>query len=202
MSVVIRELGVVDYLESWHSMRDFCLQRGTETNDEIWFLQHFPVFTRGVSCHVDPMQNPLQIPVLDTDRGGQITYHGPGQLIAYLLIDLKRTRRGVRNFVCEVEQVIINALASMSIQGERIVGAPGVYVDGKKIAALGIRVKNGSTYHGLSINVNMDKSPFDCIHPCGYEGLKVLNISELQPQASLQTVQLALTQGLRGLTYR
>lgn len=185
-------LGQVDYADALARMRAFIDARDAETEDEVWLLEHPPVFTRGVSCRLQPHHNPRHIPVVDTDRGGQITYHGPGQLIAYLMFDLKRRGQGVRALVRDLEQATIDSLATLGIDAQRRGGAPGVYVDGRKIAALGLRVRRGYCYHGLSLNLDMDRTPFSWIDPCGYAGLETVNVFELVPGAD----RAALVDGL------
>ncbi len=181
-------------------MRDFNARRGADDADELWLLEHPPVFTRGVSCHAEPHRNPRDIPVVDTDRGGQITYHGPGQLIAYLMFDLKRRGTGVRRLVSDIEQAIIDSLADTGIDAARREGAPGVYVDGRKIAALGLRVRRGLTSHGLSLNLDMDREPFTWIDPCGYAGLETVNVAELAPGADQDRLVEALSSRLLALS--
>lgn len=194
--VAIRDLGIQEYARTWQAMQQFNQERTATTEDEIWFLQHPPVFTRGLNCKLDPKLNPGNLPVVDTDRGGQITYHGPGQLIAYLLFDLKRRQRGVRHFVNDIEQSIIDTLQEFGVYACRREGAPGVYVAERKIAALGIRIKRGASYHGLSLNLDMDTTPFLWIDPCGYEGLEVVNLCDLVPVSSLGSVQETLAKNL------
>lgn len=177
----VHHLGLVEYSVALERMRNFNATRGAETEDQLWVLEHPAVFTRGISCTSVPRCNPRGIPVVDSDRGGQITYHGPGQVIFYLLYDLRRRGCGVKRLVDEIEQCVIDSLHSVGIHSGRRSGAPGVYVEGRKIASLGLRIKNGCTYHGLSLNVDMDTLPFSWIDPCGYEGLEVVNITELVP---------------------
>lgn len=160
-------------------MQAFTAQRGADTPDEIWLLEHPPVFTQGQAGKPEHLLAEIGIPVVPIDRGGQITYHGPGQIVAYLLIDLKRRGYGVRELVRRMEQATIDLLAELGIAGERRDGAPGVYVAGAKIAALGLRVKGGCTYHGLSLNVDLDLAPFRAINPCGYAGLEVTRTRDL-----------------------
>lgn len=198
---VIRRLGLCHYETVWRNMQRFALQRSDDTADELWMLQHHPVYTLGLNCGMDPLE-PSAVPVVKTDRGGQITYHGPGQVIAYLLIDVKRRRTGVRGLVGLMEQAVIDLLGDYGIEAERRDKAPGVYVDGRKIAALGIRIRRGSSYHGLSLNVDMDLAPFANIHPCGYEGLEVTQLADLGVADSPAIVEgklaarlLALLQG-------
>ncbi len=160
-------------------MKEFTLSRSPETKDELWILEHKPVFTLGQAGKPEHILNPHQIPVVKSDRGGQVTYHGPGQLVIYLLIDVRRNKLGVRHLVDLIEESIISVLAEYQIVGEVRKGAPGVYVDGKKIAALGLRIKQGCSYHGLSFNINMDLKPFTFINPCGYEGLETTQLADL-----------------------
>jgi len=160
-------------------MQAFTARRAPDTPDEIWLLEHPPVFTLGQAGKREHLLADIGIPVIPIDRGGQITYHGPGQVVAYLLIDLKRRGYGVRELVRRMEQAIIDLLAELGIAGERREGAPGVYVAGAKIAALGLRVKGGCTYHGLSLNVDLDLAPFQAINPCGYPGLAVTRTRDL-----------------------
>ncbi len=195
----LRRLGRIDYAEALDRMLAFYAARSAETPDEIWFLEHPPVFTRGVSCRLEPHCNPAAVPVVDTDRGGQITYHGPGQLIGYLLFDVKRTRQGIRRFVYRIEQALIDTLAGFGVDAVRRDGAPGVYVDGRKIAALGLRVRNGFTYHGLSLNIDMDLEPFTWIDPCGYAGLETVNLADLVPDLDRDRVEGALADRLATL---
>ena len=160
-------------------MQTFTAQRTADTADEIWLCQHPPVFTQGLAGKPEHLLRDIGIPVVKIDRGGQITYHGPGQLVAYLLLDLKRRKLGVKALVQRIEAALIALLGEYGIAAERRAGAPGVYVDGAKIAALGLKIKNGCSYHGLSLNVAMDLAPFSAINPCGYEGLAVTQLSEL-----------------------
>ena len=170
-------LGEVDYLDSFAWMKQFTDTRGAGTLDEFWVLNHPAVFTQGTSCDAQPMTNEGTIPVVKTDRGGQITYHGPGQLIIYLLLDIKRLGIGPKRLVSGIESAIIALLGKLGITAVTRRGAPGVYVSGEKIAALGLRIRKGACYHGLSLNIDMDLSPFERIDPCGYAGLKVTQIA-------------------------
>ena len=176
---VIRRPGLVEYEPTWQAMRDFTTARAADTADEIWLLQHPPVFTLGMAGKREHLLADIGIPVVAIDRGGQITYHGPGQIVIYLLLDLKRRGFGIKELVRRMEQAIIDLLAAIGISAERLAGAPGVYVAGAKIAALGLRVRNGCTYHGLSLNVDMDLTPFQAINPCGYPGMAVTQVSAL-----------------------
>lgn len=164
-------------------MLEFTNHRTTESPDELWLVEHPSVFTLGQAGKPEHLLNPEDIPVVQSDRGGQVTYHGPGQLVIYPLLDLRRLGLGVRDFVTLLEQLIIDTLNVFAIAGKRKPGAPGVYVDGKKIASLGLRVRNGCTLHGISINVDMNLSPFQRINPCGYPGLEVTQISDLHSKS-------------------
>jgi lipoyl(octanoyl) transferase len=177
-------------------MQAFTANRSAETADEIWLLQHPPVFTLGMAGKREHLLADIGIPVVAIDRGGQITYHGPGQLVIYLLLDLKRLGFGIKDLVRRMEQAIIDALSESGIEAERQPGAPGVYVAGAKIAALGLRVKNGCTYHGLSLNLDMDLSPFQAINPCGYAGMVVTQVRNLASKPSPQPVEEALLASL------
>ncbi len=176
---LLRRLGQVAYEPTWRAMQTFTATRDADTQDEIWLLEHPPVFTQGQAGKREHLLADIGIPVVPIDRGGQVTYHGPGQVVAYLLIDLKRRGYGVRELVRRMEQAIIDLLAELGIAAERQDGAPGVYVGGAKIAALGLRVKGGCTYHGLSLNVDLDLAPFSAINPCGYAGLAVTRTRDL-----------------------
>lgn len=177
--IAIRRLGVADYQETLDAMRRFTSERSPEAADELWLLQHPRVFTQGVAGKAEHVLAPGDIPVVQVDRGGQVTYHGPGQWVVYLLIDLRRRKMGVRALVDVIEQSIVSVLGSHGIQGVPDPKAPGVYVSGQKIAALGLRVRRGCSYHGLSLNVDMDLEPFSRINPCGYEGLAVTSMKSL-----------------------
>ena len=179
LPVQTRDLGLVEYIPTWQAMRDFTQQRSTATPDEIWYLQHPPVFTLGLNGKPEHLLAPGDIPVVNIDRGGQVTYHGPGQLVAYLLLDLHRRHSGVKHLVQQMEQAMIDLLAEYQILGERIAGAPGIYVNGSKIAALGLRIRRGLSYHGLALNVDMDLAPFQRINPCGYAGMPVTQLADL-----------------------
>ena len=187
--MIVKRLGEVEYAPALEAMRVFTAQRGADTPDELWLLQHPPVYTLGQAGKPEHLlQNPANIPLVHIDRGGQITYHGPGQLVAYLLLDLPRRRLKVRELVNLMEQAIIDTLAAYGIEAERKDGAPGVYVAGDKIAALGLRVKNGCSYHGLAINVDADLAPFGWINPCGYEGLKTIRMKDFGVDAGVEQV--------------
>jgi lipoyl(octanoyl) transferase len=183
--VIFKNLGQVGFRETWESMHAFTLAREKHTGDECWFLEHDPVFTLGQAGKPEHVLNAHDIPLEKTDRGGQVTYHGPGQLVAYLLLDVRRRGMGVRQLVDLIEQSLISLLASYGIEAVIRPGAPGVYVAGEKIAALGLRVKKGCSYHGLSLNVDMDLAPFSYINPCGYPGLGVTQIRDLVAQSPM-----------------
>ncbi len=193
---IVRNLGRVEYLPTWRAMQDFTAQRSADTPDEIWLLEHPPVYTQGQAGKPEHLIAATDIPVVPIDRGGQITYHGPGQIVAYVLVDLRRRGYGIRELVTRMEQAVIDVLDGVAVSATRQAGAPGVYVAGAKIAALGLRVKQGCTYHGLALNVDMDLQPFLAINPCGYAGMQVtqcraLGVSESLP-ALVQAVELAL----------
>jgi len=179
----MRRLGLVEYAPTYEAMRRFTDARGGETDDELWLVQHPPVYTVGIAGRTEhfPRQGsiPGSIPVERIDRGGQITYHGPGQALVYTLLDLTRRRLTVRSLVRRLEQAVIDCLATYNVEASRRAGAPGVYVDGAKVAALGLRVRRGCCYHGIALNVNMDLTPFSAIDPCGYPGLAVTQTSAL-----------------------
>ncbi len=192
----VRSLGMVDYEPTWRAMQRFTAERNADTVDEIWLVQHPPVYTLGQAGKPEHLLNPTAIPVVKIDRGGQITYHGPGQIVAYLLLDLPRWKINVRELVRLMEQAVIDLLAEYGVKAEGRVDAPGVYVDGAKIAALGLKIKNGCSYHGLALNVEMDLSPFDNINPCGYQGLRVTQCIEQGITVPLEELQAELTQNL------
>lgn len=175
----VHYLGTVDYATTWRRMQAFTAARTDATPDEIWLLEHPPVYTAGLNARSEHFPSSSDIPLVRCDRGGQISYHGPGQLVAYCLIDIRRLKFGVRVLVDAMERALIDLLADYGVIGSRVVGAPGVYVEHKKIAALGLRIRNGRSYHGLSLNVAMDLAPFRQIDPCGYRGLDVTQTSEL-----------------------
>jgi lipoyl(octanoyl) transferase len=199
-SLCIKRLGPTDYAPALEAMKLFTAMRDAQTPDEIWLLEHPPIFTLGLAgnpAHL--LQNPAGIHVVCTDRGGQITYHAPGQLVAYLLVDLSRRRIKVREFVHLMEETVIATLAGYGLQGERKRGAPGVYIDGAKIAALGLRVKNACTYHGLALNVNVDLTPFSWINPCGYVDLKSTRLADFGIDDDVDAVGLRLLGHLQRL---
>ena len=177
--IKVRKKGRQNYVKTWKEMKSFTEQRDANTPDEIWILEHDSVFTQGLSGKAEHLLKETVIPVIQSDRGGQITYHGPGQLIIYCLIDIKRLGFGIKKMVSIIEQSIIDLLADYSINAHKLNGAPGVYVEGSKIAALGLKVKQGRTYHGLSLNIDMDLTPYSLINPCGYSGLNVTQMLNL-----------------------
>lgn len=178
-TIIIRQLGQRDYLPTLHAMQDFTAARTEISSDEFWLVEHPPVFTQGRNSKAEHLLDPGDIPIVDIDRGGQVTYHGPGQLMLYTLLDLSRAKQGVRDLVTAIEQSIIKLLAEYAITANARTDAPGVYVDNAKLAALGLRITRGRSYHGLSLNVDMDLSPFQRINPCGYPGMAVTQCREL-----------------------
>ena len=199
MSLVVKRLGQVDYAPTFQAMQDFTATRTTETPDEIWIVEHPPVYTLGQAGKPEHILRDVGIPIVKIDRGGQVTYHGPGQVVIYLLLDLARLKIKVRELVTAIEQAVIDLLANYGVTAERRAGAPGVYVGDAKVAALGLRIRNGCSYHGLSLNVDMDLHPFTAINPCGYAGLKVVqtkdfNIPLTPIQAGEQLTQYLLRQ--------
>ncbi|MGV3592899.1 MAG: lipoyl(octanoyl) transferase LipB [Gammaproteobacteria bacterium] len=178
---LIRELGLCDYLPVWRAMQQFTDTRTSDTPDELWVLQHNPVFTQGQAGKAEHVLDPHGIPVIQTDRGGQVTYHGPGQLVVYFMLDVRRRGFGVRSLVDLIESSVIAVLASYGVEAQLRAGAPGVYVGERKIAALGLRVRKRGSLHGLSFNVDMDLRPFSYINPCGYAGMEVTQLCDLVP---------------------
>ena len=182
LNLHIRHLGRRDYEPVWREMQRFTANRDETTDDELWLVEHPPVFTLGLNGKTHHLLNPGDIPVINVDRGGQVTYHGPGQIVLYCLLDLERLGIGVQQLVQKLEQAIINLLASYGISSTARRDAPGVYVEGAKIAALGLRIKRGKSYHGLALNVDMDLEPFSRINPCGYEDMAVTQLADLKPE--------------------
>lgn len=179
MDCVVKHLGRVDYEPTFQAMQDFTAARTPETPDELWIVEHPPVYTLGQAGKPEHVLEDIGIPVVRIDRGGQVTYHGPGQVVIYLLLDLPRLKIKVRELVSAIEQAVIDLLAAYDVTAERRDGAPGVYVGPAKVAALGLRIRNGCSYHGVSLNVDMDLSPFAAINPCGYAGLEVIQTKDL-----------------------
>ena len=199
MNLIVKRLGRVDYEPTFQAMQDLTATRTAETPDELWIVEHPPVYTLGQAGKPEHILRDVGIPLVQIDRGGQVTYHGPGQVVIYLLLDLPRLKIKVRELVTAIEQAVIDLLAEYSVTAERRDGAPGVYVGDAKIAALGLRIRNGCSYHGVSLNVDMDLSPFDAINPCGYAGLRVtqtkdLNIPLTAHEAGEQLSQYLLQQ--------
>lgn len=193
----VRQLGLRDYQSVWQEMQQFTDARGPDTRDEVWLLEHPPVFTLGLNGKPEHILDAGDIPVVKCDRGGQVTYHGPGQLIVYLLLDLRRRELGVKTLVNKIEQAIIDLLQAQNINGQRREAAPGIYVNDAKIAALGLRVRRGCCYHGLSLNVDMDLQPFSRINPCGFEGLATDQLANHTATAELHTTGIDLIHQLK-----
>jgi lipoyl(octanoyl) transferase len=194
---LVRHLGLIEYEPTWRAMQRFTDERDASTADEIWFLEHPPVFTLGVNANRTHLLAPGDIPVVQIDRGGQVTYHGPGQLVVYPLIDLRRASLSIRDFVSALERAVIDLAAEYGITAESRREAPGVYVAGRKLASVGVRVRRGGSYHGLALNVALDLAPFDRINPCGYAGLRMTQLSELGGPASVGECVLTLEPHLR-----
>ena len=193
---IVRDLGRQAYEPVWRAMQGFTDARDDDTVDELWLVEHDPVFTLGQAGKDEHVLMPGDIPVIHVDRGGQVTYHGPGQIVLYPLLDLKRLGIGVRDYVCKIEQAIIDTLGEWNIGAERKDGAPGVYVNGAKVAALGIRVRRGCTFHGLAFNIAMDLEPFHRINPCGYQGLEVTTLADLGGPSGMEAVKPVLLSNL------
>lgn len=199
-SIVVRSLGLQDYEPLWHAMQQFTEQRDEQTADEIWFTEHPPVFTLGLNASRDHLLAPGDIPVIQIDRGGQVTYHGPGQLMIYPLIDLKRGKLGVRDLVTALERTVVNVAADLGIDAMARADAPGVYVDGRKLASVGLRVRRGASYHGMAFNVAVDLEPFSRINPCGYSDLELTDLNRLGISESMSaTTERVLSRLLENL---
>ncbi|HEX4300224.1 MAG TPA: lipoyl(octanoyl) transferase LipB [Gammaproteobacteria bacterium] len=195
---VIKHLGRVPYEPTWRAMEKFTLGRGPATPDEIWFLEHPPVFTLGMAGKMEHVLAPGDIPLVQIDRGGQVTYHGPGQLVVYPLLDLRRLKLGVRELVEALENSVIDTLETYGIEARNRREAPGVYVDARKVCSIGIRVRRGCSYHGIAFNVAMDLEPFQRINPCGYAGLEMTQVSALGGPVRVQQVAEDLAPALLG----
>jgi len=195
--LIFSHKGLQNYMQVWCDMQMFTQNRQLDTTDECWLLEHAPVFTQGRHGRPEHLLAPGDIPVVQTDRGGQVTYHGPGQLIAYPLIDLNRHGLGPKNFVCRIEQATIDCLAYFNINPRRKHGAPGLFVDGKKICSIGFRIRRGFSYHGLALNVAMDLEPFSRINPCGFEGMQMTQMSDFIGSISVGDVEPILMNSLR-----
>ncbi|HLS81533.1 MAG TPA: lipoyl(octanoyl) transferase LipB [Steroidobacter sp.] len=191
-STVLRWLGRVDYEPTWRAMQSFTAARTAEASDEIWFLEHPPVFTLGMNAAPEHVLAPGDVPLVHIDRGGQVTYHGPGQLVIYPLLDLRRSQLGVRELVVALETAVIEFAASWNIAAFGRREAPGVYVDGRKLASVGLRIRRGCSYHGMAFNIAMDLEPFRRINPCGYPGLDVIDLRSLGVDVSLEAAAQAL----------
>jgi len=202
MTPLVRILGLVEYQSTWDAMKTFTAQRTAATRDEIWLLQHPPTFTQGQAGLPEHLLNAHDIPVVKIDRGGQITYHGPGQIVAYLLLDLRRWKINVHELVRLMEQAVVDLLAEHGITALGREDAPGVYVGDAKIAALGLKIRHGCCYHGLSLNVDMNMTPFSYINPCGYQGLRVTQARDQGIDIPLETLQSQLADNLVGLLQR
>jgi lipoyl(octanoyl) transferase len=194
--IQVRDLGLVAYEPTWRAMQALTRSRGAEAVDQLWLVQHPPVFTLGLAGRREHVLSPGAIPVVVTDRGGQVTYHGPGQAIAYLLLDLRRAGLGVRELVRRIEGAVIAVLDGYGIRGERREAMPGVYVGGAKIAAIGLRVSRGCTYHGVALNSDLDLGPFTRIDPCGYPGLASTRLADLGVRDNISAVQQKLAESL------
>ncbi|ENP8324061.1 lipoyl(octanoyl) transferase LipB [Vibrio vulnificus] len=197
--LVVKRLGRRDYLPVWQAMHEFTDKRNEETPDEVWLVEHNPVFTQGQAGKAEHLLNTGDIPVVQSDRGGQVTYHGPGQLVAYFLINLRRKKLGVRDLVTTIENLVINTLKAYNIDSAARPDAPGVYVEGRKICSLGLRIRKGCSFHGLALNVNMDLSPFLRINPCGYQGMEMVQVSELGGPTDIALVEQQLVKELVNL---
>ena len=195
-SLRVKRMGITDYLGTWRAMQDFTARRNAETEDELWLLQHLPVYTLGLNGKSENLPQDSAAPVIRTDRGGQITYHGPGQIVAYLLLNLVRLNIGARGLVRLMEESVIDLLEGYGISAQARIDAPGVYVNGSKIAALGLRIRKGCCYHGLALNVAMDLRPFRVINPCGYPGMRVTQLNDFGIRDSLELVSEKLSEKL------
>jgi lipoyl(octanoyl) transferase len=196
VSPKIRTLGLVEYQPTWEAMQQFTAERAADTRDEIWLAQHPPTYTQGQSGKPEHLLGPTRIPVIQIDRGGQITYHGPGQIVAYLLLDLRRWKINVRELVDLMERAVIDLLGEFGVAAEGSMEAPGVYVGDAKIASLGLKIRHGCCYHGLALNVDMDLAPFANINPCGHAGLRVTQCRELGIMAGMEELQARLAGNL------
>lgn len=200
--LIIRQLGLLDYTTVWHAMQNFTDHRDDTTPDELWLVEHPRVFTQGQAGKEEHLLMPGDIPVVKVDRGGQVTYHGPGQQVIYFLLNLKRAKLGVRQLVTLIENAIVNSLSDYGINANAKPDAPGVYVDDKKVASLGLRVRKGCTFHGLAININMDLSPFERINPCGYAGLQMIQTADIGGPTSTNDAAKSLTKHIINLLER
>lgn len=200
--LLVRQLGLSAYAQTWQAMRQFTDARTPDADDELWVVEHPPVYTQGQAGKPEHVLAPGDIPVVPTDRGGQVTYHGPGQLVVYPLLDLKRLKLGVRDLVTLLENTVVALLGEYGVASAAKPDAPGVYVDGRKIASLGLRVRRGCSFHGVAVNVDMDLEPFLRINPCGYNGLQMTQLRDLQPSApSIEAVADVFLQHFTRLLY-
>ncbi len=190
--LIVKHLGLQEYQPVWHAMQKFTDQRDDQTTDELWMVEHPPVFTQGLAGKAEHILAAGDIPVIQVDRGGQVTYHGPGQIVAYPMINLRRHGIGVKSLVNGIEQAIIDTAANYGIKAARMDNAPGVYVNGAKIASLGLRIRKACSFHGLAFNIDMDLEPFMRINPCGFSGLEVIQLADLAPQVKIATVEQQL----------
>ena len=196
--IAVKYLGMSDYQKTWDAMKDFTNRRNSETRDELWIAEHAPVFTQGLNGRAEHLLDPGDIPVVQIDRGGQVTYHGPGQLVLYCLLDITRLGLGVKGLVTRIEKSVIDLLERYQVTAHGQKGAPGVYVGRAKIAALGLRIRKGCCYHGLSLNIDMDLEPFTRINPCGYAGLAVTQLRDLGIADEMEQVGRSLAEILIG----
>jgi lipoyl(octanoyl) transferase len=194
--LVVKKLGRKDYEPVWKAMHEFTDNRTEQTRDEVWLVEHNPVFTQGQAGKAEHLLNTGDIPVVQSDRGGQVTYHGPGQLVAYFLINLRRKKLGVRELVTHIEDLVIQTLKEYNIESAARPDAPGVYVDNKKVCSLGLRIRKGCSFHGLALNVNMDLTPFLRINPCGYAGMEMVQVSQLGGPQQVSVVEDQLIKAL------
>lgn len=185
----IMNLGIKPYYDVWQKMKGFTQNRNEHTTDEVWLLEHPPVYTQGQAGKSEHILNAKTIPIIQSDRGGQVTYHGPGQLVAYVLMDIRRRNLGIKTLVSMLERILIDVLTHYHLTAKTQCGAPGVYIDGKKIASIGLRVKNGCTYHGIALNVNMDLDPFLGINPCGFARMEMTQIRHFIPAVQMKEVR-------------
>lgn len=195
--LIIRNLGTVDYQSTWQAMQRFTNGRSPQTTDEIWLLQHPPVFTQGQAGKAEHLLATGDIPVIQVDRGGQVTYHGPGQLVGYLMLDIRRKKMGVRDLVSKIENSIVATLKEVEIESTPRPDAPGVYADNRKIASLGLRIRKGCSFHGLALNIDMDLEPFLRINPCGYQDMQMAQVKDYYAKPNTDTIRQRLAQHLQ-----
>ena len=196
-TILFRDLDQLDYIATWQAMQQLTDARSDATGDEIWFLQHPPVFTQGQAGKAEHVLAPGDIPVVQVDRGGQVTYHGPGQLVGYLMIDLRRKKMGARDLVSAIEQSLVQTLAELEIESAPRADAPGVYSDGRKIASLGLRIRHGCSFHGLALNIDMNLEPFRRINPCGYQGMEMTQVRDFVTNPDFAAIRASLAAHLQ-----